>query len=163
VVGLARNAEAVFIQSPNLAAAARDTADIRSRAVRHGRLPDDIKFFQGRYVVPGSAEEEARRTAAELDEWIDYDAQLAHMPGAVGIDFGHHTATNSRIVGTPEQIGLRRPRRAGPAAAGPDAAGVRGRHAPPQAVRTRRPAARTAPRRPLSRRLRAAASLKDQP
>jgi long-chain alkane monooxygenase len=85
----ARNAEAVFIQSPTLAAAARDTADIRARAVTHGRQPGDIKFFQGLYVVTGSTEEEARRKAAELDEWIDYDGQLSHMSGSVGIDFGH--------------------------------------------------------------------------
>ena len=138
----AKNAEAVFIQSPNLDSAARDTSDIRSRAVQHGRRAKDLKFFQGLYVVPGSTEEEAKRIAAELDEWIDYDAQLSHMSGAVGIDFGHedldkpigelktegvqsivgwikdlvtdrpatlrdvahYTATNSRIVGTPEQI-----------------------------------------------------------
>jgi long-chain alkane monooxygenase len=92
--------------------------------------------------VPGSTEAEAKGKAAELDEWIDYDAQLSHMSGAVGIDFGHedldtpigelktegvqsivgwikdlvpgrsatlrdvahYTATNGRIVGTPEQI-----------------------------------------------------------
>lgn len=138
----AKNAEAVFIQSPNPAAAGRDTADIRARAVAHGRQADEVKFFQGLLVVPGSTEEEAKRKAAELDEWIDYDAQLAHMSGAVGIDFGHEdldtpvgelrtegvqsivgwikdlvtdrpatlrdvahfTATNNRIVGTPEQI-----------------------------------------------------------
>ncbi|WP_045875889.1 LLM class flavin-dependent oxidoreductase [Pseudofrankia sp. DC12] len=138
----AKNAEAVFIASPSLDAAARDTADIRARAVTYGRRADDLKFFQGLYVVPAATEEEARRKAAELDEWIDYDAQLAHMSGAVGIDFGfedldtpvgelktegvqsivgwikdlvtdrqptlrdvaHYTATNSRIVGTPEQI-----------------------------------------------------------
>src|SRR3954447_1997936 len=138
----AKNAEAVFIQAPTLESAARDTADTRARAVAHGRRADDIKFFQGMYVVPGSTEEEARRKAAELDEWIDYDAQLSHMSGAVGIDFGfedldtpvgelrtegvqsivgwikdlvtdrpatlrdvaHFTATNNRIVGTPEQI-----------------------------------------------------------
>ncbi len=138
----ARNAEAVFIQAPNLEAAARDTADIRTRAVEYGRRPEDLKFFQGLYVVPASTEAEALRKAAELDEWIDYDAQLSHMSGAVGIDFGHedldtplgelrtegvqsivgwikdlvpdrpatlrdvahYTATNGRIVGTPEQI-----------------------------------------------------------
>lgn len=138
----ASNAEAVFIQAPNLESAARDTADIRARAVRVGRRPEDVKFFQGLYVVPGSTEEEAKRNAAELDEWIDYDAQLSHMSGAVGIDFGHedldkpigeletegvqsivgwikdlvtdrpatlrdvahYTATNNRLVGTPEQI-----------------------------------------------------------
>jgi FMN-dependent oxidoreductase (nitrilotriacetate monooxygenase family) len=138
----AKNAEAVFIQSPNPASAARDTSDIRARAVAHGRQAHDLKFFQGLLVVPGSTEEEASRLAAELDEWVDYDAQLSHMSGAVGIDLGHedldtpvgelrtegvqsivgwikdlvpdrpatlrdvahYTATNSRIVGTPEQI-----------------------------------------------------------
>ncbi|KRB73339.1 oxidoreductase [Nocardioides sp. Root190] len=138
----ARNAEAVFIQAPTLASAARDTSDVRSRAVAQGRQADDLKFFQGLYVVPASTEEEAKRKAAELDEWIDYDAQLSHMSGAIGIDFGHEdldtpvgeirtegvqsivgwindlvtdrpatlrdvahfTATNNRIVGTPEQI-----------------------------------------------------------
>jgi FMN-dependent oxidoreductase (nitrilotriacetate monooxygenase family) len=138
----ARNAEAVFIQAPNVESAARNTADIRARAVHHGRSADDIKFFQGLHFVVGSTEEEARRKSDELDEWIDFDGQLSHMSGAVGIDFGHedldrpvgelrtegvqsivgwikdlvpdrpatlrdvahYTATNSRIVGTPEQI-----------------------------------------------------------
>lgn len=85
----AKNAEAVFIQAPTVAAAARDTADIRARAVRHGRDPRDIKFFQGMHFVIGSTEEEARRKGEELDEWIDFDGQLSHMSGAVGIDFGH--------------------------------------------------------------------------
>lgn len=138
----AQNAEAVFLQSPHPEAAGRDTADIRARAKSFGRQADDIKFFQGLYVVAGSTEEEARRKAAELDEWIDYDAQLSHLSGALNIDFGfddldtpigeirtegvqsivgwiddlvtdrpatlrdvaHYTATNGRIVGTPEQI-----------------------------------------------------------
>lgn len=85
----ASNAEAVFIVSPNLAAAARDSADIRARAVAAGRRAEDLKFFQGLNVVVGSTEEEARRKSAELDEWTDYDGQLSHMSGAVGIDFGH--------------------------------------------------------------------------
>ena len=84
----AKNAEAVFIQSPTTVAAARDTADIRRRAVGHGRRAADLKFFQGLSVVAASTEEEARRKAAELDEWIDWDAQLSHISGAVQIDFG---------------------------------------------------------------------------
>jgi FMN-dependent oxidoreductase (nitrilotriacetate monooxygenase family) len=138
----ARNAEAVFISAPNVDAARRDTADVRSRARAVGRRDDDIKFFQGVQIVTGSTEAEARRRAADLDEWTDYDAQLAHMSGALGIDFGHDdldtpvgeittqgvqsivgwvkdlvagrpatlrdvahfTATNNRIVGTPERI-----------------------------------------------------------
>ncbi|MDT5030379.1 MAG: long-chain alkane monooxygenase, partial [Actinoplanes sp.] len=85
----ARNAEAVFIQAPTVEAAARDTADIRARAKTIGRAPEDIKFFQGLHFVVGSTEEEAKRKSDELDQWIDYDAQLSHMSGAVGIDFGH--------------------------------------------------------------------------
>src|SRR4051794_5777247 len=85
----AKNAEAVFIVAPNVEAAARDTADIRGRAVLRGRSPEDVKFFQGLHFVVGSTEEEAKRRSAELDEWIDQDAQLSHMSGAVGIDFGH--------------------------------------------------------------------------
>jgi long-chain alkane monooxygenase len=138
----AKNAEAVFITAPNLAAAARDTTDIRARAVRYGRRPDDIKFFQGLFVVPAATDGEAKRKAAELDDWIDWDGQISHMSGAIGIDFGfddldtplgelktegvqsavgwirdlvpdrpatlrdvaRFTATNTRIVGTPEQI-----------------------------------------------------------
>ena len=89
----ARNAEAVFIRSPGLAAVAHDTADIRSRAASHGRLPQDIKFFQGLHVVTGDTEAEARRKAAELDERTGDAAQL--LP---------YTAASGRIVGTPEQI-----------------------------------------------------------
>lgn len=48
----------------------------------------------------------------------------------------------------------------GPAGAGPDATGVRRGHAQAQALRPRRPAARAASRRPLPRRIRAAARLR---
>jgi alkanesulfonate monooxygenase SsuD/methylene tetrahydromethanopterin reductase-like flavin-dependent oxidoreductase (luciferase family) len=89
----ARNAEAVFIRSPSLAAVARETADIRSRAASHGRLPADIKFFQSLHVITGETETEARRKAAELDERTGNGAQLS--PGRT---------VGSRIVGTPEQI-----------------------------------------------------------
>jgi long-chain alkane monooxygenase len=89
----ARNAEAVFIRSPSLAAVAHDTADIRSRAAGHGRLPEDIKFFQSLHVVTGDTETEARRKAAALDEGTGDGTRLSP-----------HTATSGRIVGTPEQI-----------------------------------------------------------
>jgi alkanesulfonate monooxygenase SsuD/methylene tetrahydromethanopterin reductase-like flavin-dependent oxidoreductase (luciferase family) len=89
----AKNAEAVFIQSTSPAAAARDTADIRSRAASHGRLPQDIKFFQGLSIVTGATEAEARRKAAELDGRIGDAARLSP-----------YSAASGRVVGTPEQI-----------------------------------------------------------
>ena len=88
----ARNAEVVFLQSPSPAAAGHDTADIRARAARHGRLPRDIMFFQGLHVVTGGTEAEARRKAAALDE------QAGGAPRAA------RTAASGRIAGTPEQI-----------------------------------------------------------
>jgi long-chain alkane monooxygenase len=88
----AQNAEAVFIQSLSLAAVARETGGIRSRAVSDGRLPEDIKFFQSLQVITGETESEAKRKAAELDERTGYAPQLS-PPTAGG-----------RIVGTPEQV-----------------------------------------------------------
>lgn len=64
----AKNAEAIFIVAPTVEAAARDTADIRARAVQHGRSPEDLKFFQGLHFVVGSTEAEARRKSDELDQ-----------------------------------------------------------------------------------------------
>jgi long-chain alkane monooxygenase len=89
----AQHAEAVFIQSPSLAALAPQTADIRSRAAGHGRLPEDIKFFQSLHVITGGSEAEANRKAAELDERAGYALLLSAGVGAT-----------SRIVGTPEQV-----------------------------------------------------------
>jgi alkanesulfonate monooxygenase SsuD/methylene tetrahydromethanopterin reductase-like flavin-dependent oxidoreductase (luciferase family) len=89
----ARNAEAVFIQSPSLAAVARETAGIRSLAVSNGRRPEDIKFFQNLQVITGKTEAEAKRKASEADERAGYAHQLS--PGST---------VGSRIVGTPEQV-----------------------------------------------------------
>jgi long-chain alkane monooxygenase len=89
----ARNAEAVFIRSPTLAAVAHETADIRSRAASHGRLPEDIKFFQSLHVITGGTETEARRKAAEFDKRAGDAVQLSP-----------HAAVSGRIVGTPEQV-----------------------------------------------------------
>jgi alkanesulfonate monooxygenase SsuD/methylene tetrahydromethanopterin reductase-like flavin-dependent oxidoreductase (luciferase family) len=87
----AGNAEAVFTRSPDPGAAARDTADIRSRAAGHGRPPEDIKVFQSLHVVTGRTEAEARRKAAELDERTADAARLSLFAGG-------------RVAGTPEQI-----------------------------------------------------------
>src|SRR3954468_10651981 len=65
----AKNAEAVFIQAPTVQPAARDSADIRARAVRHGRSAQDLKFFQGLHFVVGSTEQEAKGRSDELDQW----------------------------------------------------------------------------------------------
>ncbi len=86
----ARNAEAVFILAPTPDNAREGIEDTRRQAVGHGRRAEDLRFFQGLYFVVGSTEEEAKRKAVELDEWLDIDAHISHMSGGVGIDFGHH-------------------------------------------------------------------------
>ncbi|GAC69167.1 LLM class flavin-dependent oxidoreductase [Gordonia soli] len=86
----ARNAEAQFIISPGPDAAKLLVDDTRARLPQYGRDPHDLKFFQGLHFVIGSTEEEARRKEAELEENIDLDGMIAHLSGAIGVDFGSH-------------------------------------------------------------------------
>lgn len=86
----ARNAEAQFIISPGPEQARELVEDTRRRVVAAGRQPRDLKFFQGLHFVIGSTEAEARRKEADLDEAIDLDGMVAHLSGAVGVDFGGH-------------------------------------------------------------------------
>jgi FMN-dependent oxidoreductase (nitrilotriacetate monooxygenase family) len=87
----ARNAEAQFIISPNPEAARKLTAETRELVVKHGRHPNDLKFFQGLSFVVGSTEEEARRNEADLEDKIDLDGMISHMGGGLGVDFGHYS------------------------------------------------------------------------
>lgn len=86
----AQNAEAQFIVAPNPQAAAGLIADTRRLVVEAGRRPDDLKFFQGLSFVIGSTDEEAARKAADLDEYIDDDAMIAHAAGGIGVDLGFY-------------------------------------------------------------------------
>ena len=89
----ARNAEAVFIQAPSPAAAGRDTVDIRVRATSHGRLPQDIKFFQNLPVVTGRS---PGQVADEVAAWREasVDGISLVTPGSPGPleEFVRHVA-----------------------------------------------------------------------
>ena len=74
----ARNAEATFIISPTPALAKQLIDDTRRLAVEAGRLPEDIKFFQGLSFVIGDTEEEAQAKAAEYEQYVSVDGYLAH-------------------------------------------------------------------------------------
>jgi long-chain alkane monooxygenase len=82
----ARHAEAVFLASRNPHGARAQVQDIRSRAIGHGRDPQDILFFQGLSVIVGGTEEEARRKERQIDEFASDEGYAAHMAGNLGID-----------------------------------------------------------------------------
>lgn len=85
----ARNAEAVFILSPDPVNAKRLIDDTRQLAVKHGRKAEDIRFYQGLTFVIGDTEEEARNKERGLDQKIDYEMIIAHVAGGMGIDLGN--------------------------------------------------------------------------
>ncbi|MET3721755.1 MULTISPECIES: LLM class flavin-dependent oxidoreductase [unclassified Arthrobacter] len=74
----ADHAEAVFLRAPTPKIALEGIEDTRRRAVEAGRLPQDLKFFQGVAFIIGSTEDEARRKATEYDEYASADGYLAH-------------------------------------------------------------------------------------
>ena len=83
----ARHAECAFIVSSRRGAP-KIMADVRGRAEALGRLPEDIRFFQGLTPVVGGTEAEARAKADELTEQLSAEAGLVHLAGNVGIDLG---------------------------------------------------------------------------
>lgn len=85
----ARNAEAIFIISPDPTNAKKLIEETRQLATRYGRKGEDIRFYQGLSFVVGKTEEEARQKEQELDKKIDYEMILAHMGGGMGIDLGN--------------------------------------------------------------------------
>ena len=84
----AKHAECVFIVVPrqSLRAASSVISDIRSQAVRRGRHPEDILFFQGLSPVVGGSEAEAKAKEAEYLEQVSTEGILAHLSGSIGVD-----------------------------------------------------------------------------
>jgi alkanesulfonate monooxygenase SsuD/methylene tetrahydromethanopterin reductase-like flavin-dependent oxidoreductase (luciferase family) len=62
--------------------------DIRARARRQGRPPDDIRFFQGLSPVVGGTEAEAKAKEAEYLAQFSTEASMAHLSGSIGVDMG---------------------------------------------------------------------------
>ncbi|MGO9901664.1 MAG: LLM class flavin-dependent oxidoreductase [Solirubrobacteraceae bacterium] len=86
----ALHAEATFIIARSPEAARVNIDDVRARAVRHGRRPGDILFFQGLTVITGSTEAEARARNAEVDERLSTEGIAAHISGGLGVDLGEY-------------------------------------------------------------------------
>ena len=86
----ARHAECTFIIAARstLEGAASIVKDVRERAVRHGRQPEDILFFQGVTPVVGGTEAEAKAREAEYIEQLSTEGCLTHISGIAGVDLG---------------------------------------------------------------------------
>ena len=84
----AKHAECMFIVDSrrSLTGAASVISDVRSQAVRNGRRPEDIQFFQGLSPVVGGTEAEAKVKEAEYLEQFSTEGALAHLSGSIGID-----------------------------------------------------------------------------
>jgi long-chain alkane monooxygenase len=82
----ARNAEAIFIPARSHESIRINVADVRDRARRAGRDPDDVLFFVGLSFIVGGTEEEARRKEREIEEYSSPRGYAAHTGGAMGVD-----------------------------------------------------------------------------
>ncbi len=83
-----RHAEGTFIVCRNPEGARVLTGAMREQVRQAGRDPRDLKFLQGLSFVVGSTEEEAKRKARALDEFLSVDGLLAHISRDLGVDLG---------------------------------------------------------------------------
>ncbi len=84
----AKHAECVFVVDSrrSLTGLASVVSDVRSQAVRNGRNPEDVLFFQGLSPVVGGTEAEAKAKEAEYLEQFSTEGALAHLSGSIGVD-----------------------------------------------------------------------------
>jgi FMN-dependent oxidoreductase (nitrilotriacetate monooxygenase family) len=75
----ARYAEAVFTAQQTLADAQEFYADLKHRAQKQGRNPQQLKILPGLVPVIGSTQAEAQALEAELEELIIPEHALAHL------------------------------------------------------------------------------------
>ncbi len=81
----ARNAEGVYISSPNPAAAHALTSETRALAAANGRDPGAITFAQGLSFVIGDTHREAVRRSDEIKRYLD-------LEGVARVDHDDRTA-----------------------------------------------------------------------
>ncbi|PRY10496.1 NtaA/DmoA family FMN-dependent monooxygenase [Kineococcus rhizosphaerae] len=82
----ARHAEVVFLQGTTPEAVAAAVADIRARAVAHGRAPDAVRIVVGLSVFTGATAEVAQRRWDELDDLSSVEGAAARYAANTGID-----------------------------------------------------------------------------
>jgi alkanesulfonate monooxygenase len=86
----ARHAEGVFLAGPSRKVIAPRVADIRERARRYGRDPDDILIFLGVCIIVDRTEAAAREKEREYRRYVSTEGALALLSGWSGIDFSRY-------------------------------------------------------------------------
>ncbi|MBO9607811.1 MAG: LLM class flavin-dependent oxidoreductase [Paenibacillaceae bacterium] len=86
----ARHAELIFTAQPNLGSAQAFYADVKARAVRHGRSQASLRILPGLMPIVGSTEKEAKEKRDYLDSLIHPHAGLAFMSGSMNYDLSQH-------------------------------------------------------------------------
>jgi alkanesulfonate monooxygenase len=87
----AAHAECVFINGPTPQIVAPHVADIRRRAVVHGRDPADIMIFTLATVIVGRDSAEAKAKHEDYRSYVDHAASLTLLSGWTGIDFSKYS------------------------------------------------------------------------
>lgn len=87
----ARHAEGVFVGGRSLEVYRENVADIRRRAVAHGRDPRHIKTYASAVIVAGRDRESAERKAEEFQRLSSAEGYLAHAGGG-GVDLAAYPA-----------------------------------------------------------------------
>lgn len=87
----ARHAEGVFVGGRSLEVYRDNVADIRRRAVAHGRDPRHIKTYASAVIVAGRDSADAERKADEYRRLSSAEGYLAHAGGG-GIDLAAYPA-----------------------------------------------------------------------
>jgi FMN-dependent oxidoreductase (nitrilotriacetate monooxygenase family) len=82
----AETAELVFAAGGRLADDQAYYADVKDRAAKAGRDPDNLKILPGAFVVVGESDDEAREKRARLDSLVHYESALASLSIALGSD-----------------------------------------------------------------------------
>jgi FMN-dependent oxidoreductase (nitrilotriacetate monooxygenase family) len=86
----ARHAECVFLLGPSKHVVAPRVADLRQRAVRHGRDPRELLVFTLMTVTVGRTDAEAQAKYEEYRSYISHAGALTLFSGWTGVDFSRY-------------------------------------------------------------------------
>lgn len=84
----ARHAEAIFTTIANDLAELRTFVDdIRGRATKYGRDPQDVRIFPAIVPIVGGTEAAAQAKYEELTSYLSYEGTVSLLSGHTGVDF----------------------------------------------------------------------------